>query len=138
MTFGCHCHIRRPATRTLVGLSSDWARAGVGFSMVKVRLCHRTLASTLVVGLTSKPTPPPKPSTLRWKLSGGVPSPSYLVSPEPGMSVPVNSTPPNERFRRRPKLLVPNFLAHMRSNDSKLLVLGSVPTPNPAWSCALP
>src|SRR6185295_11218914 len=89
-----------------------------------VRFWYRKLTSTLVVGFTSKPRPPPKPMTFRCRL----PLPSVLVVPAGGMGPPnagVNSSLPDERFSRRPMLLVPNFLPHMRSNDSNALVFGS-------------
>src|SRR5437762_3275444 len=85
--------------------------------------------SMVVLGFISNDTPPPKPMMFRARLRAFV---SAGVEPAEGSNFSVVWTPgaltsedQNERFRRRPRLMVPIFRPHMRSNSSLPLVLGS-------------
>src|SRR5262245_18024088 len=127
ITLGCHCQKARAASWKEVLPSDSVIVVPVVSLISKSRLCHRMLVWILVVGLISKPTPTPTPRTLRARL-GSICVKSNLSSlmlPRPTGSLS-NSTWPNDRFRRRPRAMVPNFLPHMMSNCSLVWKFGSL------------
>src|SRR5262245_33291421 len=117
MTFDCHCHMARPLSRYVVApFSLSFVPAPIGevvFSNVRLGWSRPT--STVALGFISNVTPPPKPMMFRATLAeaavGGNPAEgsNFIVVWTPGA---LTSWAQNERFSRRPRLIVPIFRPH--------------------------
>src|SRR5215468_8620682 len=130
MTLDCHCHMARPLSRYVVApLCLSFVAAPIGEVVFSnVRLWYSRPTSTVELGFISNVTPPPKPMIFRCRLAevavGGNPAEGSNLSVvwTPGA---LTSSAQNERFSRRPRLIVPILRPHMTSNSSLLFVFGS-------------